>query len=222
MGFMHFPLWVGHRQQMCRVGDTWLAEDNMLPINIPALGIRTVELPPTNLPVLWKPPLPVSPMLPKWTPSLTTAKYFGPQLDVKARKPKTLFGPVRSLTVEDVRQDLGLNDDWDGSMPVPGDDDWDIASGEIVTTPTPRKPFTVVESAEDVPDKRRFTVERHPRWSSDDVAGQDEFPWYVEEITFGDDRDDYSRAVTHRGAMALVGRMLNGERFAESVTAQAS
>lgn len=215
MGIMNFPalLWgfPGRRQQMCRVADMW---EPLEPerLDIPAAfgrAIQTVELPTANLPVKWKPPLPVSPNLPKLAPSPMTAKYFGPQLVIKTRKPQQLLaGSVCSATVQEVREDLGL---WDDT----GNENWDIASGEIVTG-------TATEcEVESVATQRRFTIQRHPHSSEEDVAGQDEFPWYVEEITYGDDRDDYGRVRTHTDAIAMVSRMVRGEHT-NLETAQAS
>lgn len=218
MGIMNFPaMWGGGRtQQMCRVADTWEAapspEVTHLGTFLNRANIRAVELPVQNLPVKWKPPLPVSPNLPKLAPSVVTAKWFGPQLVIKTRKPQQLFGPVRSATVEDVRRDLGLCDNV-------GTDDWDVASGEIVIKGT-TKDAEVIETG---PQQRRFTIQRHPHWADDDIAGKDDLPWYVEEITFGDSRDDYGRTLTHGDAVALIKKMLNsGERHAAFGMEQAS
>lgn len=204
MGIMNFPaMWGGGRtQQMCRVADTWEAapspEVTHLGTFLDRANIRTVKLPVQNLPVKWKPPLPVSPNLPKLAPSTVTAKWFGPQLVIKTPKPQQLFGPVRSATVED---------------------DWDVASGEIVIKGT-TKDAEVIETG---PQQRRFTIQRHPHWADDDIAGKDDLPWYVEETTFGDARDDYGRTLTHSDAVALVKKMLNsGERHAAFGMEQAS
>lgn len=56
--------------------------------------------------------------------------------------------------------------------------------------------------------ERRFLIRRQPRDPRQDVPGLDDYPWYVSEITFGDDRDDYGRMETHDAAIGLVGNML--------------
>jgi hypothetical protein len=60
---------------------------------------------------------------------------------------------------------------------------------------------------------RRFYVMRSPKDPSDDIAGVDELPWFVQELTNNDDTDDYGRMPTWEGACALIGRMMLGERF---------
>lgn len=56
---------------------------------------------------------------------------------------------------------------------------------------------------------RRFQVRRSPRNPSEDVPGMDDFPWYVSEVTCGDDRDDYGRMESHAAAMELVQYMID-------------
>ena len=62
--------------------------------------------------------------------------------------------------------------------------------------------------------QRKFRIERFPSSPANDILGADERPWYVEETTWGDDRDDYGRMETQADAVALVGFMLKGQRHA--------
>ncbi len=55
---------------------------------------------------------------------------------------------------------------------------------------------------------RHFEIYRSPRDPSKDVKSQDEFPWYVAETTFGDDRDNYGRMSTYEEAIGLMESML--------------
>ncbi len=95
-------------------------------------------------------------------------------------------------------------------------DSWEAqedASGAILTSEDQGTvvPSNIVGPAED--PQRRFIIERLPKFPDEDAAGVDEYPWYVTEITFGDDRDDYGRMETHGGAVALIGQMLKGQRY---------
>lgn len=81
---------------------------------------------------------------------------------------------------------------------------------------TPNLPAVWVEKLPvlfDAPPKRRFRIERCPKCPVDDVSGVDEFPWYVQETTWGDDRDDYGRMSTQADALSLVTFMLRGQRY---------
>lgn len=81
-------------------------------------------------------------------------------------------------------------------------------------TETPNLPVLWVEKLPVVWVKpRTFRIERAPKFPDRDVVGMDEFPWYVEETTHGDDRDDYGRAATWEEAVRLVGQMRNGVRY---------
>lgn len=241
------------------------------------------DTPTANLPVLWKPPLPVSPRLPKLAPSMMTAKYFGPQL---RHGPE--FGPKASLQQQMQAPSSSTDTSWVTVLPQPqasslvaswpsmttcpsmarphlkvvtdeaqadDGDDWDIVSGDLksegrtaledrvlakfpdltrrdvlsmsagalrakLDDDSVSVEVTVVDTPADTelyatPDQRRFVIERHPQRPSDDIAGQDEFPWYVEEITYGDDRDDYGRMSTQADALTLVGFMVNGNRVSK-------
>lgn len=64
------------------------------------------------------------------------------------------------------------------------------------------------------PPVRKFLIERHPKRPSEDVAGVDDYPWFVEEVTNYTDSDDYGRMRSHSDAVALVTQMLKGQRYA--------
>lgn len=55
---------------------------------------------------------------------------------------------------------------------------------------------------------RRFVIYRDPRDPSQDKPGMDEYPWYVTEMTFNDDRDNYGRMESHEAAISLVEWMI--------------
>lgn len=57
-------------------------------------------------------------------------------------------------------------------------------------------------------EPRTFVVTRSPANPRHDVPGTDDYPWYVQETTHGDDRDDYGRMATWAEAMGLVEHML--------------
>lgn len=81
------------------------------------------------------------------------------------------------------------------------------------TTETANLPAVWVEKLPCVFGKpRRFRIERLPKSPDEDVTGIDTFPWYVEEITYGDDRDDYGRMATYAECLNLVASMLKGDR----------
>ena len=65
------------------------------------------------------------------------------------------------------------------------------------------------------PERRRFVIARSPSNPKYDIPGVDDCPWYVQEVTYGDDRDDYGRMTTHAGAVALVTFMLRGQTYGD-------